>query len=117
MEKRMSKNLAQIQKQIAQLQKQAEVLKAKEIGGVVARIKDAIEHYGLTPKDLFGSGTGAAKGNGAKAVANGKATKKAASPAKFRDDAGHSWTGRGKRPNWFKTALAAGKTPEDLLVK
>ena len=28
-----------------------------------------------------------------------------------------SWTGCGKRPNWFKAAIAAGKKPEDLAVK
>ncbi len=36
---------------------------------------------------------------------------------RFRDEAGNSWTGRGKRPNWFKAAIAAGKKPEDLAVK
>jgi DNA-binding protein H-NS len=35
---------------------------------------------------------------------------------RFRDDAGNGWVGRGKRPNWFRAALAAGKTPEDLAV-
>jgi DNA-binding protein H-NS len=49
----MTRNLAQSQKQIAQLQKDAEALKAKEIGGVVARVKEAIVHYGLTQYCLF----------------------------------------------------------------
>jgi len=41
---------------------------------------------------------------------------KAAGVIRFRDDAGNGWVGRGKRPNWFKAALAACKTPEDLAV-
>ncbi len=39
-----------------------------------------------------------------------------AGQAKFRDAAGNSWTGHGKRPNWYKEALASGKSPEDLMV-
>ena len=30
---------------------------------------------------------------------------------------GHTWGGVGKRPDWCKAALAAGKTPENLLAK
>jgi DNA-binding protein H-NS len=41
---------------------------------------------------------------------------KSAGRAKFKDDAGNSWTGRGKRPTWFKDALASGKSPEDLMA-
>ncbi|MEM8653474.1 MAG: H-NS histone family protein [Pseudomonadota bacterium] len=27
-----------------------------------------------------------------------------------------TWTGKGRQPNWFKTAVAAGKSPEDLEI-
>ncbi len=48
---------------------------------------------------------------------NGTANRrKGASRVKFKDDAGNTWTGHGKRPNWFKDALAQGKSPEDLLT-
>ncbi len=42
-----------------------------------------------------------------------------ASTAKYRDPKDHakSWSGRGKRPQWFKAALAAGAKPESLLAK
>ena len=36
---------------------------------------------------------------------------------KFKDDKGNTWGGMGKRPGWFKAALASGKTPEELLAK
>ncbi|MEY8875571.1 MAG: H-NS family nucleoid-associated regulatory protein [Leptothrix sp. (in: b-proteobacteria)] len=56
----------------------------------------------------------------AKAVATDKAAAPKAPKAepviKFRDEAGNSWTGHGKRPNWFKDAIAAGKTAADLAV-
>lgn len=32
----------------------------------------------------------------------------------YRDDLGHSWTGRGPKPRWLKEALASGKTLECL---
>lgn len=39
--------------------------------------------------------------------------------AKYRDpkDPAKAWSGRGKRPQWFKAALAAGAKPENLLAK
>lgn len=39
---------------------------------------------------------------------------KATLGAKYRDDAGRSWTGRGPQPGWLKAAIAAGKTLEEL---
>ena len=48
----MKKSLSQVTAQIERLQKEAEALKAKELDGVVSRIKEAIQHYGLTDADL-----------------------------------------------------------------
>ena len=36
--------------------------------------------------------------------------------AVYGDGNGRTWTGRGRRPQWFIDALAAGKTAEDLRV-
>lgn len=108
----MTKTYAQIQKQIAKLQMEAETLRQKEVQGVIGRIKEAIAHYGLTMEDLFGASTATPRSPKKRAAK----PKQAALP-KYRDEAGNSWTGHGKRPNWFKQALASGKTPEDLLVK
>jgi DNA-binding protein H-NS len=41
-------------------------------------------------------------------------SKKRAPVAKYKDDAGHSWSGRGPKPGWFKDALAAGKSLAQL---
>nr|WED69767.1 H-NS histone family protein [Pectobacterium colocasium] len=32
------------------------------------------------------------------------------------DNPSLTWSGRGKQPNWFKEALAAGKTQAQLLL-
>jgi DNA-binding protein H-NS len=116
----MAKTIAQINIQIEKLQKQADVLKVKEVAGVVARIKVAIEHYGLTAADLGFSGleTKTTKSTGTVVAkkARKKAAKKTSGVIRFQDEAGHTWTGNGKRPNWYLAAIAAGKTPESLAV-
>ena len=116
----MPKDIAQLNARIAKLQSQVQALKAKEAIGVIARIKEAIEHYGLTAADLGFSGhaTKTVKASGKIAVkkTRKKAAKKPASVIRYRDEAGHSWTGHGKRPGWFLAALESGTKPEDLKV-
>lgn len=120
--KKTSPTLAELNVQIAELQAQAEVLRSKEVAEVVARIRDAIVHYGLTAADL-GLGSAKAKtpkGTAAVAIAKSRGDaggKKPSRVIKYTDGQGGNWSGVGKRPTWFKDALAAGKKPEDLLVK
>lgn len=123
--KKTGSTLAALDAQIAKLQAQAEALRSKEIGAVIANMRETIARYNLTAADL---GLGAAKrkaqktaaskatrnSNGTKSRARGK---KGARRIKFTDGQGRGWSGIGKRPNWFKDALAAGKKPEDLLAK
>ena len=117
--------LAALNAQIAALQAQAEALRKKEMAEVIAKVKDAIAHYGLTAADL-GFGKAARQVDKSLAAVGGKPASKGrknavakppAKAVKFKDDEGHTWGGIGKRPEWFKAALAAGKTPEDLLAK
>lgn len=111
----MAKTLAQIQKQIDALQKEADAIKNKEKSEVVARIREAITHYGITASEL-GLSAGRRKPGpkpGGQRKAAGPAKKKGG-VIKFRDEAGNTWSGRGPKPGWFKAALAAGKKPEDL---
>ncbi len=119
-------SLADINRRILKLQKQAEALRDREKRGVIASIRAAIEDYDISAAELgFTAADGTARRRGRRpadkaAAANPSTrTRRATKPSviRYRDDAGHSWTGRGKRPNWFKEALAAGKTAEDLLVK
>lgn len=115
----MAKNLDTVLKQIEQLQKQADALRSREKAEVVGRIKGAIAHYGISADELFGTTPAKATRKRASKVA-GKvrktAAKKVGGVAKYTDGAGRTWSGVGKRPNWFKDALAAGKTAEELLV-
>jgi DNA-binding protein H-NS len=117
----MSKTYSQLVKQIETLKQEAEKLRKQEISDVVKRIREAIDFYGLTAADL-GLGAGAkpvAKVASKRAAKTGKAAKstKSTLPAKFRDENGNTWGGRGKRPQWLRDALAAGKTLSDFAIK
>lgn len=101
------KTYAQIQRQIEALQHQADALRAQEVAGVVARIKEAITHYGLTAEQLGYSATP----RGAKA--NARRVDRADVPA-YSDGLGNSWGGRGPRPQWLKSAIAAGRALEEF---
>ncbi|MEN7530805.1 MULTISPECIES: H-NS family nucleoid-associated regulatory protein [unclassified Cupriavidus] len=98
----------EIVQKISELQKQAEEIKAREQATVIAEIREKIEQFGLTAEDLgFGGKLPGAK----KAAAARKV------PVRYRDSAGNTWTGRGKRPGWLTQALANGKSMEDFLIR
>lgn len=103
----------QLQKQIAALEAQAARVKASEIAGVVARIKEAIASYGITPHDLFGAKFGAARG---RKEGGQKAKGKPQAAPKYVDGKGGQWGGLGKRPRWLSEALAAGRKLEEFLA-
>lgn len=120
----MAKSYSQIQTQIKKLQAEAEAVRAKEVAGVVAKIRQAIDHYGLTAHDLGLNGRAPKAAEPATRAAipatkkfrRSAAAKRPAGVIKCRDDAGHTWTGHGKRPNWFLAALGSGKSADELLV-
>lgn len=122
----MPRTLAEIKAEIEKLNKEATKVRSAEIKDVVARIRKAVSHYGLTAEEIFGkprrsaaaaSKAGLAKKRGSTAK-KGKAPKaKAAAVIRFKDELGNSWVGRGKRPQWLRDALAAGRKIEDFAVK
>lgn len=117
----VAKSLSSILSQIERLQKEATAIQTE----VVARIRKDIEKYGLTAEQLFGNAA-AAKRASAKvaAVKLAKSTKvakapkasKSPKPPKYADGTGNTWGGMGKRPEWLRTALAAGKSLEEFLI-
>ena len=102
----MTQTYAQLQKQIASLEAQARKAKSAELNAVIGRMKEAIAVYGITVADLFG-------GKSAKAVRS-KGSRQGA--AKYADGDGNTWVGMGKRPQWLRDALAAGKALQDFAV-
>lgn len=101
------KSYAQIHKQIEALQREANELRAQEVAGVVARIKEAISHYGLTAQQLgYGASPKGAKTKGHEVGGAGAVA--------YSDGLGNTWGGRGPRPQWLKAALADGKLLEEF---
>ena len=73
---------------------------------MVARIRVAIEHYGLTPEHLFAR------------IPTERKTRQSAVArvrvARYADGNGNTWGGIGKRPDWLRAALAAGRSLEEF---
>ena len=117
----MTKSYAQIVKQIKALEAEAEKARRTEIDGVITRIREAIQFYNLTAADLGLTVKAKAEG-GAKAAPAKRKKRKAGAPktqaaAKYADGQGNTWVGRGKRPQWLRDALAAGKQLSDFEIK
>ena len=68
--------------------------------------KKAAAEFGFSLDELTGKRSG--KTGGAKAAGAAKF----ANPA----DKTQTWTGKGRQPVWYKEAISAGKTPEDLAI-
>ena len=113
----MAKSYRQLQAQIQKLQAEAEAIKAQELDGVIARIRTAIEHYGITPDQLFGKAkkTKAKRAAAKKAPARKSAAKGRPVAIKYRDGE-NTWTGRGNKPRWLVARLAEGKQLGDFAV-
>jgi len=101
----MARTYSDIKAKIAHLQAEAERAREAEMAGVIARIKEAIQVYGITADDLFGA-------------RQRRAGKRAAGEreARYADGQGNTWGGRGPRPRWLREALAAGRTLESFAV-
>lgn len=99
-------------KQLDELSRKVESRQSELQKDTIAKLKKRIEKEitdsGFTVEDLFGR-----RGRGRPAAKRGKV------PPKYRNPAepSQTWSGRGKRPNWFKAALSKGKKEKDLLIK
>ena len=77
--------------------------KAQELQTADAGLFLRVVGIDATPKEDFRA---VRAGNKAKAVG----------PAKYADRAGNTWGGRGRRPQWLKDALAAGRRLDEFLA-
>lgn len=113
--------------QIDELTKQAERQRKEEYSSVIKAIKKQIIEYGLTAEELgFGSG-GAKRGRkpgkaltkpGRKPGGSGKHPSAGSKVApRYKDEAGNTWTGRGRQPKWVVSALSSGRSLESLLIR
>jgi DNA-binding protein H-NS len=114
---------AELQSEITRLQEEAEAVRQEELDGVIARIREAIAFYGLTPRDLgfssrAASGDSAPKRRGRPPKSAAKSIGGGAQRApKYRDTDGNVWSGRGPRPKWLRDAIGSGKRLEEFAIR
>lgn len=106
---------------IEKARKRQESLAAKKIPRVRAKIEALLKAEGLTLADVFSLKVPVAPAapRKAKAPKAASATKGRSVPPKYRNpaDPSQTWAGRGVQPRWFRDALAAGRSAEDLLIR
>lgn len=92
---------AELDALVAEATKQRKALFRQQLGDARRQVIQYAKSLGYSIEELFGGG-----GKGERA------------PVKYQNPANPSqtWSGRGKRPGWFKDALAAGKSKEDMAV-
>jgi DNA-binding protein H-NS len=98
---------SELMAQAQQLMAQAEQARKDELSGAIADIKAKMKQYGITVADLGGAAGGVKKA----------AKSKSAAPAKYRGPNGELWAGGpGRKPEWVRAVLAAGKSVEDFRI-
>ena len=109
---------------IEQLQQQLLTAEAQK-APAVRKVRDLMDKLGVTMDDLSKPKPSVRRGRRAR---NGSASAPAAGDtpsaaktrvkvaAKYRDDKGNSWTGRGKTPRWLVEAEKSGKSREAFRI-
>lgn len=111
---------AELDSLIEKARKRQQALAAKRIPRVRAKIEALLKAEGLTLADVFSIKVPAAPASGPKAKKRAASGAKGRSvPPKYRNpaDPSQTWAGRGVQPRWFREALAAGRTADDLLIR
>jgi DNA-binding protein H-NS len=115
----MSK-LIDLQSQIASLQKQADEIRSKEFQATIVEIRQKMQAFGITVKDLQSNKAKPgrkAKSTAVKPAKTAKVKKStAAVAAKYKGPNGETWSGRGLTPKWLASLVAAGSTKEQYLI-
>lgn len=100
----------QLEKLGRDVEKQLDRLKKQDMKAARDAAVKAAAAHGFKLDELVGGSGAAAKPRKAKAKSAGVA--KYANP----DDKSQTWTGKGRQPQWFKDAIAAGKSPDTMEI-
>ena len=102
------KNMArkELEKLDREVNKALEKLRQQDLKKVRAEMEKLAASHGVTVEDVMGH-KGAAKKS-----QKTKSAPKYANPA----DKSKTWTGKGRQPEWFKTAVNAGQSPESMAI-
>lgn len=104
---------AELMAQAREIQEQALAMRDAEKAEALKTIKGLVEQYQISASELGSVYT--RRGRPSSKLSTAGSTEKAA--PKYQGPEGKTWSGHGRAPNWFKEALASGKTEADLLIK
>lgn len=104
----LEKQRKEAQERLQEIEKAQADYNGRRVKELRSEIEEMIRKEGFTFEDLFG-GRGAKRGGGGR-VSKGR--------PKYRhpENPEMTWSGRGRQPNWYKDAIEAGKSPEDMEV-
>ncbi|WP_369050195.1 H-NS histone family protein [Burkholderia gladioli] len=89
-----SKSYVELCAELEDLQARLEVARQAELTEVVIEVRERVQQYGLTARDIFGSELRATP-----------RLRRSPPAAKYRHpDTGDTWSGRGRQPKWIAQA-------------
>ena len=89
------------------VEKELKAVEKRERQEALQAAKEAAAKFGFSLDELAGGGKGKRRGKG-----RGPAEPKYRNP----DNPDQTWSGLGRRPQWFNDAVAKGTNPEDLEI-
>ncbi len=117
-------NLIDIQTQIEKLQKQAADIKSREFDKTVQEIRDKMQAFGITVKDLQRSkGRGSRRRAATKTIPGKKVARKTGKSGtatvvpKYKGPDGELWSGRGLTPRWLTALIEQGRSKDEFLIE
>lgn len=101
--KELEKLAKDVEKALARIQKQ-------EVKKVRQEMEKLAASHGMTVEDILA-------GNAPTAASKKKAPKVKSAP-KYANpaDKSQTWTGKGRKPEWFKAAVDAGASPDSMAI-
>lgn len=102
----------ELEKLLADIKKALKQAEGRERKMALAAAEKAVKAHGFSLAEIAGGS------DNAKPVQKTIKKPKKASPPKYAnpEDQSQTWTGRGRKPNWFINALRDGKKPEDVAI-
>ncbi len=107
----------ELEKLRADVDKALEQVSSREMDMAIKAAEKAAAAHGFSLAQLTGGETAAPKKRGRKPGPKVGKPKKAGAPRyKNPADASQTWTGKGRQPEWFKNAVAAGADPASMAI-
>ena len=96
-------SLKELKAQRAEVDAAISNFEERRINDAKKAIEAVAKEHGVSIGDIYGAG---------------KKRRKAKAAAKFAnpDNGSETWSGRGRQPAWYKTAVSDGKSPESMEI-